>query len=180
MKDKRDLPVIGATEYVEIAGIKKIPAKIDTGADSSSIWVSNIRVTEDGALHFCLFDEENPLYTGDDLACLDFRAVIVRSASGHEQIRYRTKLPIIINGHEIKADFNLSDRSNNIFPVLIGRRTLSGKFLVDVSKKRPDANNTLRAQTVQDYLEKDPYGFHQKYMKEYPGSISKLKLKKGV
>ena len=29
--------IIGSTEYVEIAGIKNIPAKIDTGADSSAI-----------------------------------------------------------------------------------------------------------------------------------------------
>ena len=39
---KTDLGIIGSTEYVEIAGIKKVPAKVDTGADSSAVWASNI------------------------------------------------------------------------------------------------------------------------------------------
>ena len=40
--------IIGSTEYVEIAGIKNIPAKIDTGADSSAIWASDINMEQDG------------------------------------------------------------------------------------------------------------------------------------
>ena len=53
---EKALPVIGSTEYVSVAGITNIPAKIDTGADSSSIWASRINMTEDGVLEFVLFD----------------------------------------------------------------------------------------------------------------------------
>ena len=175
---EKDLPIIGSTEYVEIAGIKNIPAKIDTGADSSSIWVSHIRVTQDGMLHFCLFDEDCPLYTGEEIETSDFRPVIVRSASGHEQIRYRTKMQMILGGRRIGTSFNLSDRSNNNFPVLIGRRTISGKFLVDVSKNSPQKKPiTSRMQVLREHLAADPYDFHEKYMKDYPGSVDDSELK---
>lgn len=177
----KSLPVIGSTEYVEIAGIKSIPAKIDTGADSSSVWASHIRVTKDGVLHFCLFDTDSPLYTGEELESTDYKAVIVRSASGHEQIRYHTELQVVLDGHKIKAGFNLADRSNNNFPALIGRRTLSGKFLVDVSKKSPKKKpRTERIKRIQDSLREDPYKFHQKYVKEYPSNVDDLKTKEGV
>ena len=53
---QRELAIIGSTEFVDVAGISHIPAKIDTGADSSSIWVSHIRMDKDGTLFFQLFD----------------------------------------------------------------------------------------------------------------------------
>lgn len=181
MESRRDLPIIGSTEYVEIAGIKHIPAKIDTGADSSSIWVSHIRVTEDGVLHYCLFDKDSPLYTGEDIETTDYRVVIVRSASGHEQIRYHTAMQMILSGHKIKARFNLADRSNNNFPVLIGRRTISGKFLVDVSKKSPQKKSTTsRTQALKEQLKVNPYEFHEKYMKDYPGDADEFKTKNHI
>ena len=35
------------------------------------------------------------------------------------------------------ATFTLSDRSMQVYPVLIGRSTLNGKFVVDVSRGSP-------------------------------------------
>lgn len=157
---------IGSTEYVDIEGYQNIPAKIDTGADSSAIWASHIEVNRDGTLSFRLFDEASPFYTGEVLKCTDFKAAVVRSSSGHEQIRYRVQLSLKLAGRRIVALFNLSDRSRNEFPVLIGRRTISGKFLVDVSKKnvavRPKKPKT---HLMQSRLEEDPYSFHQQYIK---------------
>lgn len=178
----RSLEVIGSTEYVDVAGIKHVPAKIDTGADSSSIWASHIRVTKDGILHFRLFDEASPYYTGETFECVDFKAAIIRNSSGHEQIRYRTHLGVKLNGRRIKVLFSLSDRSNNNFPILIGRRTIAGKFLVDVSQNHINipAKNP-KAKLIQRRLKENPYQFHQKYVKKLSGDVSKIKLKrKGV
>ena len=88
------MSIIGSTEYVDVARVKGVPAKIDTGADSSSIWASHIRVTKDGVLHFRLFDEGSPFYTGKSFKRKDFKVAVVRSASGHEQIRYRAYLAL--------------------------------------------------------------------------------------
>ena len=160
------MPVIGSTEYVTVGKYNRIPAKIDTGADSSSIWASNIQITEDGLLKFSLFGEGYPLYTGKTYSRAEYKVAVVRSATGEEQLRYRTKFKVKIGGKTINALLYLSDRSRNNFPLLIGRRTISGKFLVDVSKKvvsQPPKNPKTKSYNAE--LRKDPYKFHQKYVK---------------
>lgn len=173
------LDVIGSTELVDIAGYKKIPAKIDTGADSSSIWASHIRVTKDGVLHFHLFDVDSPFYTGEAFNRTDFKVAVVRNASGKEQIRYRIHLDTVIGGRKVKTLFYLSDRSNNNFPVLIGRRTIAGKFYVDVSQNHtPMPAKNPKSKIVQRRFREDPYQFHLKYIKKLGGNVDEIKLKK--
>lgn len=176
-KERTELGVIGSVEFIDVASHKNIPAKIDTGADSSSIWASHICVRKDGTLEFKLFGEKSPFYTGETIRRKDFQAVLVRSSSGHEQIRYRTHLSTKIAGRRIKALFTLSDRRKNIYPVLIGRRSISGKFIVDVSKNHNDVR-PKKPKIIKKYLEKDPYEFHEKYFKD-PNGIKAIKLKEG-
>ena len=142
-----------------------VPAKIDTGADSSSVWASKIRINKDGILKFALFGEGSPYYSGKVFKRTDYKVAVVRSSSGHEQIRYRTHFTIAINGRRIKALFNLSDRSNNMFPVLIGRRTISGKFLVDVSTGDLSHEYKYRKENrrLSTELRKNPAKFYKKY-----------------
>ena len=83
-----------------------VPAKVDTGADSSSVWASNIRVDKDGVLKFALFGKGSPYYNGKIFKRTDFTVAMVRSSSGHEQIRYRTHFTVTIKGRKIKALFN--------------------------------------------------------------------------
>jgi hypothetical protein len=45
------------------------------------------------------------------------------------------KLKIMLGKVEMERQFTLTDRSQYIFPVLIGRNVLSGKYLVDVNRK---------------------------------------------
>ena len=166
MEIQSQLPIIGSTEFVEIAGIKKIPAKIDTGADTSAIWASSINMDENGNLSFVLFDQSSPLYTGERITTLDYCIKKVRSSHGDQQIRYRVKLPIEIGEKTFETTFTLANRSRNNFPVLIGRHTLDGNFLVDVSKsaiERPKNPGIIR---LNQELEKNPYEFHKKYFKE--------------
>lgn len=166
-QERNNLEIIGSTEYISIGKLAKIPAKIDTGADSSSIWASDIKVKEDGTLSFKLFAPKSPYYTGEVIESKEYTVSVIRSSNGSEQIRYRTTIPIKINGRPVKAALTLADRSRNNFPILIGRRTISGKFLVDVSKtevERPHRNAKTRP--LNRELNKDPYTFHKKYMKK--------------
>ncbi|MBQ3261446.1 ATP-dependent zinc protease [Candidatus Saccharibacteria bacterium] len=160
-----DLEIIGSTEYVEVAGIKNIPAKIDTGADSSSIWASHLDMSKDGVLSFRLFDESSSFYTGETLSRQpdEYKVKIVRSGHGDERIRYRTELLLTVNGHTIHAMFTLADRSRNNFPVLIGRRTLKNKFIVDVSRMSVPKQSNPRTPKLNAELKKNPYEFHHKY-----------------
>ncbi|MBR3257060.1 ATP-dependent zinc protease [Candidatus Saccharibacteria bacterium] len=169
-KNQPDSPgIIGSTEYVSVgkSGIyKNIPAKIDTGADSSSIWASNIEITPEGILKFVLFDEGSDFYTGKVISRKDYKVAVVRSATGEEQIRYRTHLRLTVAGKTINALFNLSDRSKNNFPILIGRRTISGKFLVDTSIKNvPQPPKNPKTTPLNDELRDNPREFYLKHKK---------------
>lgn len=159
--------IIGATEYVDFGRrAVKVPAKIDTGADSSAVWASKIRVDKDGVLKFALFGEGSPYYNGKIFKRTDYSVAKVRSTTGHEEIRFRTHFKIRIGGRKVKILMNLSDRSKNEFPVLIGRRSISGKFLVDVSQRK--VRNSLKPKNGgwNDEFQKNPYAFYKKYHKK--------------
>ncbi|MBR5938957.1 ATP-dependent zinc protease [Candidatus Saccharibacteria bacterium] len=158
-------PIIGSTEFVKVGNIEKIPAKIDTGADTSSVWASSINMRKDGILEYVLLDKDSPLYSGDVIETKDYMAKLVRSSHGDQQVRYRVKLPVTISGKTFETTFTLADRSRNNFPILIGRHTLEGNFLVDVSKSSVPRKVNPKANVLNDKLKEDPYEFHQKYIK---------------
>ena len=116
--------------------------------------------------------------TGRAFKRTHFQAAVVRNASGREQIRYRAHLKLTLKGRKIKALFYLADRSNNNFPVLIGRRTIAKKFLVDASKNHtPIPPKNPKSKIVQKRLKEDPYHFHQKYIKKLSADPDNIKLK---
>ena len=114
-------------------GIQNIPAKIDTGAESSSIWASKIK-ERDGKLSFVLFDVNSPFYTGEKITTNDYQVRLIKNSFGHTEFRFTAKLLVAMEGRNINITFTLADRSANTYPVLIGRRTLQRRFIVDVSK----------------------------------------------
>jgi hypothetical protein len=165
--NKKELTITGRNASVDFVGhVKHVPAKVDTGADSSSVWATNIQVDEHGVLRFTLFDVGSKWYTGEVIERQHYNVALVRSASGHEQIRYRAQFTMRVEGRRILAVFNLSDRSRNKFPVLIGRRSLSGKFIVDVSRARfKESGKVFEMENglLNRELAQDPYEFYRKY-----------------
>ncbi len=131
--------IIGRADVIDLPdqGLFGVPAKIDTGARTSAIWASHVQ-ERDGGLAFVLFGPKSSFYSGEEHFADEFQRVAVASSTGHQQIRYKVKLMVIINGRRIRASFTLADRSRQAYPVLIGRRALHGKFVVDVQMGRPD------------------------------------------
>ncbi len=162
----KQLDIIGSTAYITIEGIENVPAKIDTGADSSAVWVSDVNVTKNNILEFKMFDKSSKYYTGKVCRRADFRIAVVRSSNGIAEIRYRTHLKLRLGNREIRGMFTLADRSKNRFPVLIGRRTLRHKFLVDVSKApvENEIKHSRHEELIREF-EFDPFTFHENYVK---------------
>lgn len=133
---KNELGIVGRAEMIDLPdlGLSEVPAKIDTGADSSAIWVSRVEEKADG-LHCVFFGKGSPFYSGKEVI-IGKGYVITRVANsfGHKELRYKLKLRIRIHGRLIKASFTLSDRATKTYPILLGRRLLAGKFLVDVTR----------------------------------------------
>lgn len=156
-----------------------VPAKIDTGADGSAVWASKIRVDKDGVLKFALFGEGSPYYNGKIFKRTNYSVVRVRSASGHQTIKYRTHFTITLAGRKIRAVFGLSDRSSLDYPVLIGCRTIRGKFLVDVSRSEPKTRDKIKRIkkniSLNEELSANPVAFYKKYHK--PKAKPKAKQK---
>lgn len=165
MNTDKKLTIIGNNALVAIAGIKNIPAKVDTGADSSSVWASDIKINDAGQLEFCLLSPDSSLYTGERITVDDFSVQQVRNSTGDVKLRYRVSLPMKVKNRKIQAYFTLADRSRNRFPVLIGRKTLQNKFLVDVSKIAVPRPSTFENTELNTELSADPKAFHKKYMK---------------
>jgi len=159
------MKTIGESAFISIMGREKVPAKVDTGADTSSIWASKIKISRDGVLSFALFGPGSKYYTGKVLKRTDFKVAVVRSATGHEQIRYRTTIKMVIQGKKMRILFNLSDRSRNNFPVLIGKRTIRGKFIVDPTIRPIRFPKIATTKKLKKDLAKNPYKFHKKYVK---------------
>jgi len=115
-----------------------IPAKVDTGADTSSIWASDVR-EHDGMLEFVLFGKGSQYYTGQTLTVPPsaYRVTTIANSFGHRELRFVVKLHVVLGGRLVRASFTLADRSSKVYPILIGRRLLKNKFVVDVAQGSP-------------------------------------------
>ncbi len=127
--------IVGRAEYLDFPelDVLHVPARIDTGAKTSSLWASKATVDDD-ILNVILFDEGNPQFTGRVLSFDKYDVTVISTSTGEEQERYKIRLLTKIKGKKIRAWFTLADRSTQVYPVLIGRNVLLGKFVVDVKK----------------------------------------------
>lgn len=125
LKEKK---IIGRVETISFPALSDqgVHARIDTGAKTSAVWGEAVEV--DGVLRviFKAFDTD----VSHDFNTYD--TVIVASSNGHLQQRYRVKMSVRLKGRRIFATFTIADRSQQVYPILIGRNVLRGKFVVDV------------------------------------------------
>lgn len=127
--------IIGTTEYIYVPDTSDdaIPTKVDTGADGSAIWASSIE-EKDGVLSYVLFAPQSAFYTGKILQTKEYYLVSVKNSFGEKEYRYKVKMRIKIAKKAYKTTFTLADRSRSRFPILLGKRFLKARFLVDVSR----------------------------------------------
>src|SRR5688572_29026173 len=103
----KDLHRIGTVELVSLPddGVEHIPAKIDTGADSSAIWASDINV-QDGKLTFRFFGMGSENYSAKPVVTTAFKTTNVKNSFGHEEFRYKIKLRIQIGNKTFRTWFS--------------------------------------------------------------------------
>jgi len=130
---ERPLPlVVGWRELVSLPelGLTGIPAKIDTGARTSSLYAHVlddfvrdgerfVRFAVDWGTerHFC------------EAIHVDVRGIT--SSNGDKQTRFVIKTPLTIGKLQFRAEISLADRSQMQFPMLIGRSALRRRMIVD-------------------------------------------------
>lgn len=128
--------VIGRKELISIVDLElyDLDAKIDTGAYSSALHCDDIYVDEDNFVHFKLLDKIHPSYHNKKVKLPLYRLKKVKSSNGTVQLRPTIQVYVEFFGKKYKTIISLTNRSDMKYPMLIGRKFLNNRFLVDVSK----------------------------------------------
>ncbi len=129
----RPLPlVVGWRELVSLPelGLTGIPAKIDTGARTSSLYAHVLDDFVRDGERFVRFAVD---WGGERRFCeaihVDVRGIT--SSNGDKQTRFVIKTPLTIGKLRFRAEISLADRSQMQFPMLIGRSALRRRMVVD-------------------------------------------------
>lgn len=135
IRKPREKQVLGRRETVSFPelGLEGLTAKIDTGAYTTALHCHHVRV-ENGTLIFRLLDETHPEYQDREHRFTEFQQKEIRNSFGESELRYIIRTRIRIGRRTIRCIVSLSDRGNMRYPVLIGRRLLKGRFIVDVAE----------------------------------------------
>lgn len=118
--------------------LEAIDAKIDTGAYTSALHVKKIRpVEKDGKpwVKFKLAHPHHPAFHNKEFTLPVHAHKNIKNSFGQSELRYVVRTPLVIFGKRYMTEFSLTDRSKMDCPVLLGRKLLYRKFLVDVTQK---------------------------------------------
>lgn len=121
---------------VEEAGFR-LEAKLDTGADTSSLDAIDIRRFRRKGKSWVRFTVEDH-DKGEDVRLERplLRRVSIKRHDGDSQRRSVISLTVCLGEHRREVEFSLIDRSQFDYPVLLGRSALAGIAVVD-----PDETN---------------------------------------
>ena len=127
--DKADFPELHLVD---------IDLKIDSGAYTSSIHCSDIKEIEvEGAhfIRFTLLDPEHDFYNNKEFSTKNYASKMVKSSNGISEKRFLIETEIVIFNESFPIHLTLSERKDMTFPILLGRKFLNKKFVIDTAKK---------------------------------------------
>ena len=130
------MQILGRYDRVDLPelGLSDIHAKIDTGAYTCSLHCHQAEVV-DGKLEFILLDQEHPEFTGMKFTFPQYEKRDIKNSFGEVEKRFVITTSIRIYEEVIVTEFSLSNRGSLKFPILIGRKILRDRFLIDVKMK---------------------------------------------
>ena len=127
---------IGRLEYIALPklGVERVEAKLDTGAYRSALHYQKISLRtvddrEELVVTFAMGRKRTKM------VFKRFSRVTVKSSTGHRTDRYLITTQVKLNSFTVNTQFTLFDRSDMKYQVLLGRKFMSGRFVVDVARK---------------------------------------------
>jgi hypothetical protein len=133
------LDIIGWREWVSLPtlGIEAVKAKIDTGARTSALHaydVKLVREDEQDIVRFKVHPLQRTTRMTVEAAAMLIDRRRVKSSSGHSSRRPVIRVPVVLAGRRISIELTLVNRDEMGFRMLLGRRALRRRFLVDAGK----------------------------------------------
>ncbi len=128
--------ILGWREWVELPdlGIARVKAKLDTGALTSALHAAEIVAFEREGVEWVRFvvhpeQRTERVEVGCEAPVVDVREI--RSSTGHVTLRRTIRTPIRLAGRTWPIELTLVSRDEMGFRMLLGRRALRGRGLVD-------------------------------------------------
>lgn len=118
-------------------GFNNLPVKIDTGAKTSAFHCSSIELIKKNRKQYVKFvplDNTYEEFEGKEFTLPFHHIRTIKNSFGQEQDRFVVLTNVRIFGEIQPIEISLTNRSNLEFPVLLGRRFLKGRCIVDVAR----------------------------------------------
>jgi hypothetical protein len=146
LNQKPEKLLLGRTDIVDFPklNLEGIDIKIDTGAYTSSFHSHSIEVI-DGVLKCQFLDPKHEKYHEKFFFFKEFTQKRVKSSNGIIENRFSIKTEILIYNKIEEIELTLTERGSMKYPVLLGRKFLSKKFIVDTAKKNLSFKKKLKA-----------------------------------
>ncbi len=134
----KEKTIIGWSEVVALPtwGIRRLKAKIDTGARSSALHVENLVFLPGEVVEFDVVLNLSGTSKHRVTAPIT-RWARVLSSNGTGERRPFVKTKMKLGGVVIPVEMSLVSRGEMRFRMLVGRTALASKFLVDSGKRAP-------------------------------------------
>ena len=128
-----------------------MPAKLDTGADTSSIHGEDISILEKNGkkyVNFLFKWDKNGLEEQLTIEKPLVRYVKVKKKGGLKSDRRPVvNLEFCLDGKKYNSEFSVADRDNFRYPLLLGREFLRKLFIID-----PDSDYLTNVNTCEKYI----------------------------
>lgn len=130
--------IVGQVEKIYLAATEQVyNARIDSGAETSSVDARNITRFERDGSNWVRFDV--PVPGSDSMITLEKEIVrrvkVTQAAAEDPERRVVVELQFAIGDHQQVAEFTLTDRNDLENKVLIGRNVLRDVMLIDVGRE---------------------------------------------
>lgn len=133
---KQKRKTIGWREWVSLPelGVVEIKAKVDTGADSSSLHAFNLERFDDNGtpmVRFEIHPRQRKRKPSIDCVAEVVGERMVKNPGGRSELRPVIRTTLIVAGEEFEALVNLTTRDEMTFRMLLGRRAVRKNFVID-------------------------------------------------
>ncbi len=134
------MKTIGRIDRADFPELKlsNIHVKVDTGAFTSSIHsheIKEIELNGNKFIEFKLLDPTHKKYRDRVFRVKNYKVKSIKSSFGNTEQRFIITTIVVIFDQEFPIELSLSERSDMKYPILLGRKFINRKFIVNTSLK---------------------------------------------